>query len=963
MKNWLFYCFICVGVHGWGQSTDSLFFDSDAEMADYAYQNTNFNTLNINYFKNRMFEYPDSVFSIFEYSSNVKTVDANRCVQLIKHIENWDVNKVYNADNLLTPLMNSFYNLYGENEMHIPLFLADLNIHQLKDTKKSELEQYTQLDPFSALQSNDVIQKHVSYASLLLDSLNYQHVFLDFNSLYVTSNTGRIIDHITVSDNGGNTVVLTLGQSVDISTLFRNGTTISISVSYTNGDTDDFKQDMYYIYEPEAVDLSKELNTTFASTIETRFPYGISSPSEQYPIGRISTSYACADKVLRKPYLMIAGWGPFTDDDRINTAQEWPTPMWRMAIQMNQDGLIETLNEQGFDVTILQIFPPNAKLSGNAGVIEDVINLLNYRAVANGYHEELIVQGYSAGAMGARLALQIMENKHLNNNGPHPHTRLFVSTDGEHLGANVPLGVQHSIQYMWDFERWGLPQVAYNGSIYTNKLKVYALKYILKAPQSQEILKYFYEATVQTGYTSQLRLDYINLQSQQQHYLSDAERFNYPTFLRNISISNGLHTPSIDVANNYTSNHDPLPAETGKLVFEDNYGNHRIKVRYTSHGINEMFLYRRRSLFNGWVIERRKTLSNLLILDNAAGGIMFIKENPVNTTIQLLDVETFGQASTKYLTNFCFTPTVFTHNINNFMSETVNGYINYNFKEKGLMYTSPSNVISLIRDDHFGYPHLFYPNNHYNITPFDALFSCPKNNEHLKFNEEEYGDRSEVSDFIPVPFEPTKGIYKNFVANEAEGYNLFLQNRKVGYYTRPNYTLKVDFTSQNGIYMGKEVTNKTDFLPFSIEPNAVVMARAESEIVLQNGVHFKPGANVHLLIGPSDCPFPGKSAVYETNSTSGNDQSEMNIEQKSISESEELVTLYPNPSVNNFRIKVKEEDKNHTFTMRVLSLNGTLLLEQEITNNHAVQHQLPNGMYIVQLLINESWISKRLIVQ
>jgi len=940
---------ICFQV--WGQIDDTLYFQSERELANYAYQNTNFSALNVRFFKDRMFDYDPAVFDDYCSTQPGRIVHAYHAFQLSKHVENWDVQEAFQADSVLYPIMSRFHCLDGQNAFHLPLIIMDLDVFELKENVKQDFEENTVEDELRALIPIDLNQKRIGLACLPLDSLNYPNVWLDLDERFIVENTGRNVDYVTISD-GVNSIIIFVGQSVDISSIYRNGSTVTIATHFDDNSVSTFEQNIYYIDQTEEKSGPKAF-LDFTEHTDVIWPYdGQANPSESYPEGILGISYACSDQVLRKPYLMIAGWGPYTDNSVINSALNWPTPMWKMANQMNQNNLIELLNQQGYDVAILQLVPPNAYIEGNATVIEAVIKRLNLQAAENGYHEELVVHGFSAGALGARLALQRMEKKHLEENGPHPHTKLYVSTDGEHLGANVPLGVQSAVQYLWDYERDGY-----------NFPKIYALRYILRAPQSREIVRYWYEEIDAGGNVSHddLRGSLIQYQIAQNHYLSDvANKSGFPGFLRMISLSNGRHTPSYT---GYTAAHTPLPSETGKLVFEDADGRHRSKIRYLTHGESEVFLYRKRT-WGKWAVKMRTFVNNALVLDNAAGGIMFIEENPINKTLQLMDQETFGEASTLYYTNFCFTPTVFTHNIKNFYVDVSGGYINYNLREQGLMYRYPDSVLLSWEDgasQYYGYPHLRFPTNHYSITPFDAIFTGPIINEHLRFNFETCDEERRLESFQALPLEPIKSIYRDFILGEAEGLNLYLQNRNIGFYKRPDHIYYVDFTAKNRIEMGEHVSNKTDFRPMSVEESTVVMAMAKNEINLKPGVHFKLGSSVHLVIGENACEKSG-SGSHASNGDQDGDVSGYRSDYGIDEQNNIDVIIFPNPSVSSFKIRYLDQEITQTVHMTIYDLNGIKLMDSIVPLDKEVDHSLSPGTYIVQLKLNELWISKRLVV-
>lgn len=946
MKSYLsLILLVTTSSYSWAQ--DSLFFKSEKEMANYAFQNTNFDAYNIRFFKDRMFEYNDSVFEFYTSQTPNKEVHAYHAFQLSKHVENWDVSETFNADSILHPVVSRFFCLDGINAFHIPIIIYDIPITELKTEIRTEFENAMTTNPVRSLIVPDFNQKSITMSGLPLDTVNYEHVWLDFDPKFTVLRNNREIQYLRLSD-ATTTVILYPNQSIDVSQIFRDGVQLKIEIYFDDNSEYSFVQNITYIYSvPQAKGEKSSLTMVDQETI---WPYdGESQHTESRPSGHWAISYACSDHVIRKPYLMIAGWGPYTDVALINSTQNWPTSMWKMANQMNQDGLIEALNEQGFDVAILQLFPPNAKIEGNGRIIQECIKTLNFRAAENGYHEEIIVQGFSAGALGAKYALEHMEKSHLDSNGIHPHARLYVSTDGEHLGANLPLGIQFAVQYLWDYESSGY-----------NYPKIYALRYIMRAPQSTQLLRYWYETIDEYGNVSQAqtRTDYMTNQSLADHDMIHPGKYGFPNFHRMISISNGMHTPIYNVNTNFAT-HPPYPSQPGKVIFEDAKNRHRSKVRYLQHGESEVFLYRKRTWFNFNVV-MRGLVNNALVLDNAAGGMMFIKENPLNQALNFMDIETFGKPDSLYFTNFCFTPTVFTHCISDFSQQTVNGYIKYNLREQGLMFTTPDSA-QMFWDEganqYFGYPHLKYPENHYSLTPFDAIFTGPQISEHLRFNYETCNENRSLESFEAHSLEPLKNNYKNFVVDEAEGVNMYLQNRNIGKCKRAGYTYYADFTTENVILMGQEVTYKTDFKPLTVEEQTVVRAMAKNEINLKPGVHFKSGSSVHLSIGELECV---KSSDSETQTESRASLSSGRLGKVINKESSTELTIYPNPSVSSFKIRYLDEEITETIHVLICDLNGTVLLESE--NKGEIVHHLSPGLYIVKIKHNGLWISKQLVV-
>ena len=118
---------------------------------------------------------------------------------------------------------------------------------------------------------------------------------------------------------------------------------------------------------------------------------------------------------------------------------------------MNYGGqnLADELRDLGYDIVILNA--PNYitdgyEISGggdfiqrNAMVLIALIQEINAQKVGN---EELVVLGPSMGGLISRYALAYMEQEELEH-----ETRLFLSFDSPHRGANIPISLQYLINY------------------------------------------------------------------------------------------------------------------------------------------------------------------------------------------------------------------------------------------------------------------------------------------------------------------------------------------------------------------------------------------------------------------------------------------------------------------------------------------------------------------------------------
>jgi hypothetical protein len=128
------------------------------------------------------------------------------------------------------------------------------------------------------------------------------------------------------------------------------------------------------------------------------------------------------------------------------------------TIGTKETSLIDTMNKENYDV-ILVNFPyyqkvPNDLNSGlicaggddiirNGYSIASFIQKINSDLVINGSVEKLVVVGPSMGGLITKFALAYLEKQGIAHN-----TKLWVSMDSPHQGANIPLAIQQDIFFL-----------------------------------------------------------------------------------------------------------------------------------------------------------------------------------------------------------------------------------------------------------------------------------------------------------------------------------------------------------------------------------------------------------------------------------------------------------------------------------------------------------------------------------
>lgn len=230
--------------------------------------------------------------------------------------------------------------------------------------------------------------------------------------------------------------------------------TLSFKVGFTDGSIQKTKGKLYVKLPSALVDPLVEtvhLKSTipFKGYDETVAIYGEIDYRTYY-----HTNGGNTQRKLLKPIIIIDGFDPldlrkFEDSDSALPAEDHRS-IYDIMSYLGSTGiryLVQDLRALGYDVVMVNHpnYTSNGKnIDGGADYIErnamnlvTLVNTLNAKLKTNGSTEKLVLAGPSMGGQISRYALAYMEKMGLNHN-----TRLWVSIDSPHLGANVPLGLQ-----------------------------------------------------------------------------------------------------------------------------------------------------------------------------------------------------------------------------------------------------------------------------------------------------------------------------------------------------------------------------------------------------------------------------------------------------------------------------------------------------------------------------------------
>ncbi|AFL79751.1 PGAP1-like protein [Aequorivita sublithincola DSM 14238] len=176
-------------------------------------------------------------------------------------------------------------------------------------------------------------------------------------------------------------------------------------------------------------------------TITATIPYqGYEETQAYFGQGEYEIFLDNLDGVLDKPIIILDGFDPGDARD-INGLYA--------SLSFDGQNMADILRNEGFDIVILNapVYNTGGKdidggadyIQRNAMVLIAMIQKLNADKVGN---EELVVLGPSMGGLIARYGLAYMEANSLD-----AETRLYISFDSPHRGANIPISLQYLINY------------------------------------------------------------------------------------------------------------------------------------------------------------------------------------------------------------------------------------------------------------------------------------------------------------------------------------------------------------------------------------------------------------------------------------------------------------------------------------------------------------------------------------
>lgn len=232
------------------------------------------------------------------------------------------------------------------------------------------------------------------------------------------------------------------------------------------------------------------IHIIMATTATADAEWQILPVAGQHSGGSVYIEYAWNNNSghVKKPLIILEGVDYYQVAPDLITQGNWN---WVKSSSLF-DKLKSSYNlDQDYDFIYLDYAQGADAIERNAALLRDVLALVNADKVLGGSTEQNVVIGYSMGGLVARYCLSKMAKEGVNS-----QTRLLITHDSPHQGANMPLGLQYLFQEIKEDLAWtGLfPMINQANAIFT-------------APASAQMLTY--RATSSTGFAVNSWIDQI----------------------------------------------------------------------------------------------------------------------------------------------------------------------------------------------------------------------------------------------------------------------------------------------------------------------------------------------------------------------------------------------------------------------------------------------------------------------
>jgi len=338
-------------------------------------------------------------------------------------------------------------------------------------------------------QQTEIFDKHQLLIAAALKPIQrgVNVVFSLYEDTFFNTSEKNILNiEVDFDDNQGFRTI-NIGSNTPINYQSEGEKLLQFRITLDNQQVVESRASLSVIYSNEELNTLNNQNIVGFTSGTTDPPY--IQPYNEYPFkgwGEMDIFYS-PDGVLDKPIFLIDGFDPL-DSRNINTIYQ--------ALNYSGGNLGDIVRENGYDVVVLN-FPTYFReedqvwvkggadyIERNAMLLVELIKYINNLKVGD---KQNVIIGPSMGGLVARYGLNYMESIGLDH-----ETRLYISFDTPHAGANIPIGFQHMFNYL----AYGLDTWAGDFSVESLRPLVDGM---LKSPAARQMLWDHFEPHMVNG--------------------------------------------------------------------------------------------------------------------------------------------------------------------------------------------------------------------------------------------------------------------------------------------------------------------------------------------------------------------------------------------------------------------------------------------------------------------------------
>ena len=569
------------------------------------------------------------------------------------------------AQNMMAPsVVNTNLKTAQNNSIDILIAVQHYNYQQYKTNAYTNGDVIITNDKiYDVAGRNPYDSKTLFAITPLKQNLQGSNFTFKLPSNLIYSNVGHTISQITVDfSNGQGYQNVAVNEVKNISYTSGGEKTIKVKFQYTNGTIVESHSKILIDYINPTPNSQARFNGFGSDMFWVNHAVTGNNWNGSAATGLVTIELAPGHTQLTKPLIIIEGFDPENSFNYLDLVNEDGPGGLRVRISENGQPLLtlnQAIEDEDYDLVFINFVNSTDYIQRNAYMVEEVIRQINQLKVGN---EKNVVLGMSMGGLVGRYALRDMEI-----NGETHETKLYISHDSPHQGANVPLAAQALVRHLVG-EQISLPVFfsLFNVNIADLEDNVDGLSdglALLQSPAAQQMLIYQLQGTG-AGIS-------VNNSSLNSSFLSEYRTMGYPqqNNIRNIAIANGSECgntlnfePYTDIINANVEVDLPffltniaLAVVNGisinpiKLVSSLLSTNTDVKAQFTVKALPSL---QAKQIYRGRIYIR-KTILFLITVNEP-----LINEKTINSTASMLaldnsnggiyDIETFAEIPTQF---------------------------------------------------------------------------------------------------------------------------------------------------------------------------------------------------------------------------------------------------------------------------------------------------------------------------